>query len=101
MDLNCGQAQGRCRVGPQSVGQHLMRDALCFGGGTCTATDVAVALGRMDIPGCHPPSAGVHCLWLSLFNHHTSSFRQKQIIRYLSQEVCCILWRPPADLKVH
>ena len=64
MDLDNGQAQAGCRVGPQSVGQHLVRDALCFGGDTCTATDVAVALGRMDIPGCHPPSAGASCLKL-------------------------------------
>ena len=58
MDLESSQALARCRVGPQSVGQHLARDALCFGGDTCTATDVAVALGRMDISGCHLPSAG-------------------------------------------
>ncbi|CAK0783618.1 hypothetical protein CVIRNUC_006817 [Coccomyxa viridis] len=59
VDLESSQAPARCRVGPQSVGQHLARDALCFGGDTCTATDVAVALGRMDISGCHLPSAGL------------------------------------------
>jgi hypothetical protein len=47
-------------VGPQSVGQHLTRDALCFGGHTCTATDVATALGRMSIQGSHAPPQGVH-----------------------------------------
>lgn len=33
------------RVGPQSVGHELTTKALCFGGSTPTATDVAVSLG--------------------------------------------------------
>ncbi|KAL8327684.1 hypothetical protein RB597_003822 [Gaeumannomyces tritici] len=33
------------RVGPQSVGHELTTKALCFGGNTPTATDVAVSLG--------------------------------------------------------
>lgn len=49
-----------CAVGPQSVGQHLTRDALCFGGHTCTATDVATVLGRMSIQGSHALPEGVH-----------------------------------------
>ncbi len=28
-----------------------------------TATDVAVALGRMSMPGCHLPSGGNHESW--------------------------------------
>lgn len=37
------------RVGPQSVGYRLAREARVFGGGTLTATDVAVALGLAEI----------------------------------------------------
>jgi N-methylhydantoinase A/oxoprolinase/acetone carboxylase beta subunit len=36
---------GRCRVGPQSVGYRITREALVFGGSTLTATDVAVSAG--------------------------------------------------------
>lgn len=32
-------------VGPESVGHDLLEQALCFGGGTLTATDIAVANG--------------------------------------------------------
>ena len=35
-----------CRVGPDSVGYRLAQDALAFGGGQLTATDLAVAAGR-------------------------------------------------------
>jgi N-methylhydantoinase A/oxoprolinase/acetone carboxylase beta subunit len=37
------------RVGPDSVGYQLTRDALVFGGSTLTATDIVVAVGRADI----------------------------------------------------
>ena len=36
-------------VGPESVGLLLDQEALVFGGKTCTASDIAVALGRADI----------------------------------------------------
>ncbi len=36
-------------VGPQSVGYQLTREALVFGGGTLTATDIAVAGGLAEI----------------------------------------------------
>lgn len=36
-------------VGPDSVGYHLTRQALVFGGTELTATDIAVAAGRADI----------------------------------------------------
>jgi N-methylhydantoinase A/oxoprolinase/acetone carboxylase beta subunit len=36
-------------VGPESVGYRLVDDALVFGGGTVTATDLAVAAGIADI----------------------------------------------------
>ena len=39
----------RIAVGPDSVGLALSREALVFGGGTVTATDIAVAEGRADI----------------------------------------------------
>ena len=39
----------RTRVGPQSVGYELVREARVFGGGTLTATDIAVAAGSAEI----------------------------------------------------
>lgn len=36
-------------VGPDSVGYHLTKDSVVFGGSTLTATDVAVALGRCKL----------------------------------------------------
>jgi N-methylhydantoinase A/oxoprolinase/acetone carboxylase beta subunit len=36
-------------VGPQSVGYRLVQEGLVFGGGTLTATDVAVAAGMAEI----------------------------------------------------
>ncbi|MER2622796.1 MULTISPECIES: hydantoinase/oxoprolinase N-terminal domain-containing protein [Pseudomonadota] len=36
-------------VGPQSVGYRITKEALVFGGGTLTATDIAVAAGRASI----------------------------------------------------
>ena len=38
---------GGCTVGPQSVG-HELGKALASGGQTCTATDVAVLLRKME-----------------------------------------------------
>jgi hypothetical protein len=35
-------------VGPQSVGHELPEKALAASGSVCTATDVAVVLGRLD-----------------------------------------------------
>ena len=40
---------GTLRVGPESVGFRLMEEALVFGGGTLTATDVAVAVGIASV----------------------------------------------------
>ena len=40
---------GLWSVGPESVGYRLTEDALCFGGNTLTATDVAVAAGLAEI----------------------------------------------------
>lgn len=37
------------RIGPRSVGYRITQEALVFGGGTLTATDLAVAAGRVDI----------------------------------------------------
>ncbi len=37
------------RIGPASVGYRLSREALVFGGGTLTTTDIAVAAGLADI----------------------------------------------------
>ncbi|MGW5688534.1 hydantoinase/oxoprolinase N-terminal domain-containing protein [Nonomuraea sp. NPDC003754] len=45
-------------VGPRSVGFRLPEEALVFGGGTLTATDLAVAAGYADI-GDHSLVAGV------------------------------------------
>jgi N-methylhydantoinase A/oxoprolinase/acetone carboxylase beta subunit len=40
---------GRVRIGPDSVGYAITREALCFGGTTLTMTDVAVASGAAQI----------------------------------------------------
>ena len=39
-----GSAGGGVALGPDSVGHLLITEALCFGGGTTTATDVAVVM---------------------------------------------------------
>ena len=39
----------RCQFGPGSVGYRLTSRALCFGGDTLTATDIAVAAGRIAL----------------------------------------------------
>ena len=36
-------------VGPRSVGRRLGAEAICFGGDTLTATDIAVAAGRAEL----------------------------------------------------
>lgn len=41
--------EGAVRVGPQSVGYRITREALVFGGETLTATDIAVALGLAEV----------------------------------------------------
>ena len=40
---------GTVTVGPDSVGYEITKKALCFGGDTLTATDIAVRLGLADI----------------------------------------------------
>lgn len=42
-------AAASCTVGPDSVGAQLEVQALCQGGTTCTTSDVAVLLGRMEL----------------------------------------------------
>lgn len=37
------------RIGPQSTGHNLVKEALIFGGSTLTATDIIVASGQADI----------------------------------------------------
>ena len=41
-------------VGPESVGDQLTSKALCFGGHTCTLTDIAVAAGHAPNVGSAP-----------------------------------------------
>lgn len=36
-------------IGPQSVGYRILEEAIVFGGGTLTATDIAVAAGYADV----------------------------------------------------
>lgn len=43
------QQNGEIRVGPQSVGFNLLKEARVFGGATLTATDIAVAAGFAEI----------------------------------------------------
>ena len=42
-------AQHGRTIGPRSVGRHLAGEAICFGGETLTATDIAVAAGRVAL----------------------------------------------------
>jgi N-methylhydantoinase A/oxoprolinase/acetone carboxylase beta subunit len=42
-------ASGKVTVGPDSVGHYLIRDALIFGGAVTTASDIAVAAGKIEI----------------------------------------------------
>ncbi|WP_375204076.1 hydantoinase/oxoprolinase N-terminal domain-containing protein [Hyphococcus sp.] len=42
-------ADGGVKIGPQSVGYRLTREARIFGGGALTATDIVVAAGRAEI----------------------------------------------------
>lgn len=43
------EKDGTITVGPDSVGFEITKKALCFGGDTLTATDIAVKLGMADI----------------------------------------------------
>ena len=43
------QPDGSVTVGPDSVGYQITEKALCFGGDTCTATDIAVRLGMTEL----------------------------------------------------
>lgn len=40
-------------IGPESVGHYLTRDALVFGGDVTTASDVAVATGKVEMGNSH------------------------------------------------
>lgn len=42
-------ADGSVTVGPDSVGYQIAEKALCFGGDVCTATDIAVRLGMVEL----------------------------------------------------
>ncbi len=50
---------GEVTVGPESVGYKLVEEGIAWGGNTITATDVALALGVMEIddPKCDPERA--------------------------------------------
>ena len=52
-------AHGGCTVGPDSVGARLAEEALCMGGATCTASDVAVLLGRMQLGSRQAAASGL------------------------------------------
>ena len=60
---NCSVLQNKCvymqhqlTLG-HSVGHKLTSEALCFGGGTCTTTDIAVAAGVAPGNICQVPGA--------------------------------------------
>jgi N-methylhydantoinase A/oxoprolinase/acetone carboxylase beta subunit len=48
------QEKGRIRLGPESVGFELTKQALAFGGAVSTFTDVAIVLGHAKL-GAHRP----------------------------------------------
>lgn len=43
-------------LGPDSVGYRIASEALAFGGSTLTTTDVAMAVGRLEIEGLEAPA---------------------------------------------
>lgn len=43
------ESDGKVQVGPESVGHFLTEEALVFGGRTCTASDIAVALKQVEM----------------------------------------------------
>jgi N-methylhydantoinase A/oxoprolinase/acetone carboxylase beta subunit len=43
------EENGEIKIGPQSVGSRITKEALVFGGNTLTATDIAVRLGLAEI----------------------------------------------------
>lgn len=49
-------------IGPDSVGFRLPEKAMCFGGDTLTATDIAVAAGLVDL-GDRSRLADVTLIW--------------------------------------
>lgn len=49
------RASNALRIGPTSVGQRLLTDALAFGGKVPTLTDAALAAGRLTIDGTQQP----------------------------------------------
>jgi N-methylhydantoinase A/oxoprolinase/acetone carboxylase beta subunit len=46
-------------IGPDSVGYRLIEEGIVFGGATLTATDIAVALGRVDLGDASKLPAGI------------------------------------------
>lgn len=60
--VSCGggtvveEANGRVRIGPESVGFRIARESIAWGGGTLTTTDVSLGLGHatIDDPKCDP-----------------------------------------------
>lgn len=42
---------GKVQIGPQSAGRDIVNQAFCFGGNCLTFTDVALALGHLEIAG--------------------------------------------------
>lgn len=51
--------EGKCTIGPQSVGYKLKREARVFGGEILTTTDVAIAAGVFDIEGAEKSKVGL------------------------------------------
>lgn len=53
---NLGDAAAPITLGPDSVGYRIASEALVFGGATLTATDIAVAVGRLHIDHTTAPN---------------------------------------------
>ncbi len=51
-------ADGSVTIGPDSVGQRLLDEAIGFGGSVATLTDAALLAGRLSIDGVTMPRAG-------------------------------------------
>jgi N-methylhydantoinase A/oxoprolinase/acetone carboxylase beta subunit len=52
-------ARNRIEIGPRSCGNKTFSEAISFGGNQLTLTDVALALGYIEIPGARPKNVAL------------------------------------------
>ena len=57
--VSFNKQDGSVKIGPQSVGYQLKKEARCFGGQILTTTDIAIALGHAKLEGANPSLVGL------------------------------------------